>query len=190
MMQDLSMHIVDIVQNSIRADASLIHVTVFNSKKSDLCGFRVIDNGIGMNPEMLDKVLDPFFTTRTSRRFGLGLPLLKMTCQMCEGNFECTSTPWVETKIEAQLKCSHIDTPPWGDLAQTWMECFNAFPDGHLVFAFDYDEGQVLMDSKEIVEIIGDKELCHQPHVLVELKEYLQQQLHMYCKEENDEIVK
>lgn len=189
MMQELAMHILDIVHNSIRAEASSITVNVFCKKSEDICGFSVIDNGIGMRADVLDKVLDPFFTTRTTRKFGLGLPLLKMTCTMCDGEFSITSSPWQKTEVIAKMKRSHLDTPPWGDLAQTWMECFHGFPTGHLIFNFDFDNHKVVVDSDEIINTIGDRELCYDSAVLIQLRDYVADQITPYLREESYEII-
>jgi len=184
------MHVVDIVANSIKAEATEIAVTIIESEVDDKRGFKVVDNGIGIKADMLDKVLDPFYTTRTTRRFGLGLPLLKMTCTMCDGEFIASSIPWEKTKIEAYCKRSHLDTPGWGQMAAMWMECFSAFRGGRLLFTFEFDSKDVVMDSEEIKQALGDEELCYEPSVLIQLRDMLANQLREYIREETYEIIK
>lgn len=87
------------------------------------------------------------------------------------------------------MKRSHLDTPPWGDLAQTWMECFHGFPTGHLIFNFDFDNHKVVVDSDEIINTIGDRELCYDSAVLIQLRDYVADQITPYLREESYEII-
>ncbi|MDR3090966.1 MAG: ATP-binding protein [Clostridiales bacterium] len=118
MMKELSMNIMDIAQNSVRAEADFIEITIEENTEEDLLSFTIADNGRGMSAEFLRNVSDPFHTSRTTRRVGLGIPLVRQTCESCGGELSINSAPGAGTTLTASMKYSHIDRPPWGDLAE------------------------------------------------------------------------
>ncbi|HHE38370.1 MAG TPA: ATP-binding protein, partial [Candidatus Cloacimonetes bacterium] len=118
-MEDLSLHILDVVENSITANASKIIIKIREEKEKDLLVIEIKDNGKGMNEETVKKVLDPFYTTRTTRRVGLGLSLLQQAAKESNGDFEINSKPGVGTEIKASFQDSHIDRKPIGDMNST-----------------------------------------------------------------------
>jgi hypothetical protein len=115
-MKDLSLHILDIVQNSVAAGASLIEIKIVENPVDDKYELMIKDNGKGMNSDTLQKATDPFFTSRTTRNVGLGLPLLKQNAERTGGKFELHSTPGEGTLVEAVFGFKHIDRLPLGDI--------------------------------------------------------------------------
>lgn len=113
-MKNMALHILDIVQNSITAGASLINITIDEVHHGDMLMIEIRDNGSGMSKEMLDHVTDPYTTSRTTRKVGLGIPLFKRNAEQCEGNFSIQSLVGEGTTTTALFKTNHPDTPPWG----------------------------------------------------------------------------
>ena len=118
-MNELSLYILDITQNSITADSKNVHLTITRSIKQNLLIIEIVDDGRGMDEETVKKVVDPFFTTRTTRKVGLGIPLFKELCELCEGNLTIDSKVGVGTLIKATFKLDSIDLPPLGNLVDT-----------------------------------------------------------------------
>ncbi len=108
-MEDLSLHILDIVENSVAAQADKIEIRITEDKKNDLLSVEIIDNGIGMDKETKKKVLDPFYTSKTVRRFGLGLPLLSEAAKAANGRLSLESKKGEGTKVKADFQYTHID---------------------------------------------------------------------------------
>lgn len=133
-MEDLSLHILDIAQNSIRAGATEITVEVVEDEAADLLAFVIRDNGCGMTEEQLARIHDPFFTTRTTRRVGLGIPLLKQTAEQAGGGLVVTSAPGRGTTVEARFQYHHPDRPPLGDLVATLWTLIVTNPKVEFVF--------------------------------------------------------
>lgn len=119
-MKTLSDHVLDIVQNSIRANATLIEIIVEENKKNDICILRITDNGCGMDAETLEQATNPFFTTRKTRKVGMGLSLLKQNAEMANGKLNIRSEPEKGTVVEAYFQLSHIDKPELGDIWNTF----------------------------------------------------------------------
>jgi hypothetical protein len=118
-MEDLSLHILDITQNSTRAGATRVAIEVVERPAENLLAFIIRDNGSGMTEDQLSRLHDPFFTTRTTRRVGLGIPLLKQTAEQAGGGLAVTSAPGKGTTVEARYEYDNVDTPPLGDIATT-----------------------------------------------------------------------
>lgn len=118
-MKELALHILDIAQNSIRAGATLIEIIINEDLLQDTLTIEIRDNGNGMDQETLKRVEDPFFTTRTTRKVGLGISLLKSAAIRCEGEFKIQSVEGEGTVVKAVFKHSHIDRAPLGNIAET-----------------------------------------------------------------------
>ena len=121
MMQNLSMHVLDIAANSVRAKATKVSVAVVDSELRNQIKITVSDNGCGMNEEMCRKVQDPFFTSRTTRKIGLGVPFFKELSEQCGGEFSLKSKEGAGTEISASMQRDHWDTPPMGDIGDAEM---------------------------------------------------------------------
>ena len=106
----------DVAQNSVRAEADLVRITVTESEKEDTLTIRIADNGCGMTEEQVQQVIDPFFTTRTTRKVGLGVPLFKLSAEQTGGSFDIQSEKGVGTTTTASYVKSHVDMTPLGDI--------------------------------------------------------------------------
>ena len=142
-MQDLSLHILDIVENSIAASATWIKISLVEDTHKDVLLLEIQDNGKGMDAEAQAQALDPFYTTRTTRRVGLGLPLLAQAAQQCEGKLEIDSEPGRGTRIKAVFQLNHPDLKPLGDIAETLRTILVGHPDLDLQFEYKVDAERV-----------------------------------------------
>ena len=149
-MEDLSLHILDIMENSLAAAANRIEITIAEDTLGDLLSLEICDNGKGMDAEARSKALDPFFTTRTTRRVGLGLSLLAQAAEQSGGDFELNSEPGRGTTVKASFQPSHPDMKPLGDIAATLRTILTARPE--LDLRFEYKR-----DSKLIAGFGGDR---------------------------------
>lgn len=172
-MREISLHILDLVQNSIEAGSSKIMLEVIEDiSNMDTLLIRVIDNGQGMDKETCNKVVDPFVTTRTTRRVGLGLPLIDMSTKRCEGYLTISSTPGLGTVVEALYKHSHLDRPPLGNIAETVKSIVIANPELDFSYCHTVDKHVFSIATQELVENLGGL-LLTQPDILIWLHEYL-----------------
>ncbi len=153
-MNDLSLHVIDIIQNSLSAGASLIKLTVEESSPEDKLLITIEDNGSGMSPEQVLKLEDPFFTSRTTRRVGMGIPLFKQSAIQCGGSLEVTSQKGEGTKVTAIFRQSHIDCPPLGDIANALILMVSANPDIDFLFRYVYNNNEYSFDTKEVKEVL------------------------------------
>ena len=118
-MKDLSMHIMDIVQNSVRANSNLIQIEVNEQPEQNLLSIKFQDDGYGMDQDTLKRVTDPFYTSRSTRKVGLGLPLLMQNAEQAGGKIEISSELGKGTSLISEFEHNHIDRPPWGDIGGT-----------------------------------------------------------------------
>jgi signal transduction histidine kinase len=137
--EDLSLHILDIVENSLSASAKRIEIKVEEDTENDLLVIEIADDGKGMDEETRKKALDPFFTTRTTRRVGLGLPLLAQAARECDGELHLTSEPGKGTRVRAVFRHSHPDRQPLGDIYETIRAIVIGRPEIEL--RFEYRKG-------------------------------------------------
>lgn len=175
-MKDLSMHIMDIIQNSVRAKASDVELEIIEEKEKNLYTIIIEDNGSGMDEETLKKVTDPFFTTRTTRKVGLGLPLLKQNAERTGGYMELSSQKGVGTKLKAVFEHDNWDRPAIGDIAGTVVLLVGANPEMSLIYRHKTDTGEYVFNTKEIVEVL-DGVPINEPEVLRYLKEMINENL-------------
>ena len=165
------MHIMDILQNSTRAKATEIGLDVLLDSAKDTLTLVFKDNGCGMNEEMVKNVVNPFFTTRTTRKVGLGLPLLKQNSEMTGGSFNIQSQEGVGTTVTAVFGLTHLDTPPMGDLPGTLILTLSAYPDIRFVFHYKRDDDvDFIFDTDEVKEVLDGLPL-NDPEVMESLKE-------------------
>jgi hypothetical protein len=118
---ELSLHILDALENAVEAGATKIAIRIEENRERDFLGIRISDNGRGMEPDTAEKALDPFFTTRTVRSVGMGLPLFREAARRCEGDLELHSRPGRGTRLEARFRHSHIDRAPLGEMASVLL---------------------------------------------------------------------
>ncbi len=149
-MEDLSLHILDIAENSVAAGADRVEITVDEDTKNDLLTLEIRDNGRGMDKETIQKVTDPFFTTRTVRRVGLGLPFLKQAAEECEGRFSMASEKGKGAIVSVSFRSSHIDRKPLGDIGATIMVLLAGNPGVDVLFTYKKDGYTYWMDTRVI----------------------------------------
>ncbi|SKC64388.1 ATP-binding protein [Maledivibacter halophilus] len=155
-MRELSMHILDIAQNSIVAGASEIQIIIDENLKEDTLTISIKDNGKGMDEEKLIKVTNPFFTSRTTRKVGLGIPMFKASAEGCEGSFRIESTKGKGTYVEAIFKHSHIDRAPLGNIADTMVVLISSDINIDFIYKHIKNNKEYVINTKEIKDILGE----------------------------------
>ncbi len=171
-MKELSLHILDIAENSVNAGASKVEITVLENINKDKLTIIIEDDGKGMDAETVKRITDPFVTSRTTRKVGLGLPFLKAAAEACQGSLIIHSQPGVGTKIEVIFQRSHIDRMPLGDLQTTFLNLLIGYPQVHWVFNYQVDERSFTLDDQPIKEILAGVPLS-EPSVINYLKNEL-----------------
>ncbi len=178
-MKELSLNILDIAQNSIKAKAKKVNITI--AETADLIEISISDDGIGMKPDFLKAVTDPFTTTRTTRPVGLGIPLLKLAAEQTGGNVQITSRHFEQfpenhgTTTTAQFYKNHIDAPPLGDIVETVVALIQCNPDTEFNFLHKKEEKTIKLETKELKAVLGDIPL-NNIEVILWIKEYLKEQ--------------
>ncbi len=190
-MKELSLHILDIVQNSIKAGATLIEIRIVEELKKDRLIIEIEDNGKGMSQGLLEKVTDPFVTTRDTRRVGLGISLLKATAQQCEGDLLIESEEGVGTKIHTTFQHSHIDRAPLGSMEDTLVTLLitseEVEEDQEKTTTIDYiyehqvNDQSFTFDTREVKDILGETPI-NDMGVLDWIKNYLKENLETLVK--------
>lgn len=176
-MKDLSMHIMDILQNSTRAKATVIKLEVLENSVEDTLTLIFKDNGCGMNAEMVKNVVNPFFTTRTTRRVGLGLPLLKQNAENTGGSFTIQSQPGKGTTVTAVFGLTHLDRPPMGDLVGTFVLTISANPDIRFILHYQRDSKiDYTLDTDDLKEALGGVSL-QDPQIMACIKEMIEENI-------------
>lgn len=173
-MQEIAMTILDIVQNAIRAKATLIRIHIIDSFQNNKIHIEISDNGCGMSQEMLEKVINPFFTTRTTRSIGLGIPMFKESVEATGGTFSIHSQEGLGTTIIGVYTKDHLDTPPMGNLVETMITLIQY--DEHIRYVFKYQENdfEFDLDTLEIQDILDDVPI-NQPEIILWLKDYIKE---------------
>ena len=172
MLPEISLNVLDIAQNSIRAEADLIEIGVYIDRKADTLTVIINDNGCGMTKEQIAHVEDPFFTTRSTRKIGLGVPFFKMSAIITGGSFEITSEVKVGTKVKAVFVLSHIDRMPLGDINSTIHTLVTYNTNIDFVYTYEFDGESFVLDTRQMKEILGGVPL-DSPEVSAYIKEYL-----------------
>ena len=151
-MRELSLHIMDIIENGISAGADLITLEVSENQKEDLLEIEVIDNGRGIPEKELKKVMDPFYTTRTTRRVGLGLSLFREAAKRCNGEFNISSREGEGTYISASFQLDHIDMAPVGDMASSLSCLIMGNSEVDFLYSHEVDGKSFNIDTRHIRE--------------------------------------
>lgn len=149
-MEDLSLHILDLVQNSVRAEAKLIEISLAGDQAEDLLTLEIRDDGKGMDSATCARAGDPFFTTKPGRRIGMGLALLAQAAREAEGDFQVASRPEAGTLVAASFRWSHPDCKPMGDIAETLETLVTAYRG--IDFVYEQREGAEItrFDTREV----------------------------------------
>ncbi len=154
MMKELSMHILDIAQNSISAGAKNVAVTIIENAEGNRLSFEITDDGCGMSEEILANVRNPFTTTRTTRKVGLGIPMLEQTCLQCGGNLELESTPGKGTRLFSYMDYDNIDRPPMGDIENTMFLLILMNENINFIYTHVYNGNEYVLDTAEVKEAL------------------------------------
>jgi hypothetical protein len=171
-MKQLSQNILDIAMNSVRAGATETLISICEDTDKHTMSITITDNGCGMSQEMLSRVMDPFCTTRTTRKVGLGIPLFKMEAEQTGGSFSISSELGVGTVVCASFDTSSIDFIPLGDLAETILSLVSASPQADFALTHRKDERQICFDTKTVrAELDGVP--IDTPEVLLWIRDYL-----------------
>ncbi len=149
-MRELSLHILDVAENGITAGAGRIEIRVQENRGADRLTITVRDNGRGMPPEKASNPEDPFITSRTTRRVGLGLSLLAAAARRCDGDVAVAATPGQGTEVKAHFRHSHIDRAPLGDVAGTLSMLILGNPHIDFVYAHTVDGEEFTLDTREL----------------------------------------
>ncbi len=174
MMKEISMHIMDIIENSVKAEARDIKVEIIESETENIFSLYVEDNGCGMSLDMLEKVRDPFTTSRTTRKVGLGIPMLEQTCIQCNGGLYLESTPGKGTVLKAHMEYNNIDRPPMGDIINSLYLLLIMHPETDFLYIHRFNENEFILDTKEIKEIIDPMPL-NDPEIGEWLKSFIEE---------------
>ena len=172
-MKDLSLHILDIVQNSIRAKATLVEIDITEQPDENKLTIRITDNGTGMSPEEVPKAIDPFYTSRTTRKVGLGLSLFKQNAEQADGSFSIESELAKGTCVTASFGLNHLDRPVMGDLTGVLLLLICAPDAVDYVFKHQTPVGEFVLDTRELKQMLENVPINH-PDVRNFLKEMIE----------------
>jgi len=173
-LRELSLHLLDIAENSIAAGAKRIEISLIEDSVLDLLQMSITDNGKGMSPEMVAQVTDPFITSRTTRKVGLGIPLLKAAAEACNGFLNITSELGAGTTLTVRFQRSHIDRMPIGDLVTTMVNLIVCNPMVHWLFEYRYDNKSAVFDDEPVKDTLGDIPLS-EPEVLTCIRNMIEE---------------
>ena len=180
MMTELSLNVIDVAQNSVKAGATLIEISVFADTAKDRLVIIIKDNGCGMTAEQVSRVTDPFYTTRTTRKVGLGVPFYKFAAESTGGSFSIHSEVGVGTTVTAEFVISHIDRMPLGDMTETMRSLITLNGNIDFLYRYKVDDREFTLDTREFREVLGGIPFDN-PEVSEYIKEYLKEN-----KEETD----
>ncbi len=165
-MVELSLHILDIVQNSIKANSKLIEITISEDTRANLLSITIRDDGCGMEPDFLKNVTNPFCTTRTTRRVGMGISMFKSAAELTGGSFDIDSAVGEGTVIRACFVYDSIDRQPLGDMAATMVALINAKPDIDYLYRHSYNGNEFEFDTRQIKSVLGEELCLAEPEIL------------------------
>jgi hypothetical protein len=177
-MQDLSLHILDIVENAIASKASHVAIRITEDPEQNQMVVEIEDNGEGIPPQLLEKVVDPFFTTRSTRKIGLGLSLLQQAAQACEGELQVQSLQGKGTLVRASFRYNHIDRKPLGDMASTMVTLMAGNPQMDFHYAHRKGGRTFVLDTLELKRELDDVPI-HHPKVV----QFVREEIHKGLRE-------
>lgn len=175
-MQDLSLHLLDIAENSIRAEAKKIQIELHEIPSKNQLILRLRDDGEGMSEEMVKKVVSPCVTTRTTRKIGLGIPLLYHSCISAGGSLKIQSKLCEGTLIEAVMQYDPINRLPIGDVASSLGILIQGNPDVDLIYTHTYENKYFVLSTGEVKHILGTVSIG-EPEIIQWLKGYIRQHI-------------
>ncbi len=172
-MIELSLHILDIVENSTRAGAKRVYIDIIEDTRRDLLSIEIRDNGSGMSEDVLKKAMDPFFTTKTVRNFGLGLPMLAQAAERTGGRFIIESKGGEGTRVLAEFKLGHIDRQPLGNMASTMVTLVAGNTDVDFIYRHLHNDREYILDTRAINKEMGYLPMNH-VKVLIFISKHVQ----------------
>ena len=181
-MTEISLNILDVAENSTKAGAKLVEISVLVDFNQDTLTVIIKDDGCGMTEEQVAKVIDPFYTTRTTRKVGLGVPFFKQAAEATGGSFEIKSQVGVGTYEKAVFVLSSIDRMPLGDICLTMQNLIVYHPETDFLYTYKVDNDGFVLDTREFREILGDV-----PFDTPDVAEYILEYLRENTKEANKE---
>lgn len=174
-MLELSLHILDIVNNSVKAGAKLVSVTVEEKIREDVLRIQIDDDGCGMDADFLKEVLDPFRTTRTTKKVGMGLSLFCAAARRTGGDLTVSSQKGVGTSVCTWFRYHHIDRQPLGDMSETMMTLISGNLSVDFVYRHAIEEKEFVLDTREIKKILGQDADFTCPEIVLWVKEYIKE---------------
>ena len=180
-MKELSLNILDIAQNSVKAGAR--HIGIHIREEKDTLSFEITDDGCGMKPEQVEKLVDPFFTTRTTRKVGLGIPFLKLAAEQTGGYIEVESRSREDypdnpgTRVFALFRTDNIDYTPMGDIASTIVSLIQGADGIDYDFTWENESGSAVLSTADMREMLGEDVALSSPEVLYWAGDYISEQL-------------
>ncbi|MBR4889999.1 MAG: ATP-binding protein [Clostridia bacterium] len=176
-MLELSLHILDIANNSVKAEASLIEISVEENVSKNFLRISIKDDGCGMDKEFLAQVTDPFKTTRTTRKVGMGLSLFKAAAENTGGGLEIKSEKGVGTEVVVTFVYDHIDRQPLGDIGETLTTLISGNASVDFVYKHSVNDKEFLLDTRNIREILGGDISLGSPEIVIWMKDYIKEGL-------------
>ncbi len=176
-MKEISLHILDILQNSVEAGAKEILLYIKEDNHNDKFRIIIRDNGRGMDEDLLKCVVDPFKTTRKTRRVGLGLSLFQMTARQCQGDLKVLSTPGKGTIVDVVMSYNHWDRPPLGNMPETIISFLMGSPSMNLKYVHRFDDRKMVFKTEEVKEMLESDEPFKTAKVAYMVKGFLEQEL-------------
>ena len=155
-MKELSLHILDIAKNSVKAKASVIEIVISEKEEENLLEIEIKDNGCGMSKEFLETVRDPFSTTRTTRKVGMGIPLFEAAAVQCGGYVDIKSEEGVGTEFKVVFEYNHIDRAPLGDMPGTMQVLISGSPEIDFIYRHEKNKKTFTMDTRELRQVLGE----------------------------------
>jgi len=175
-MKEISLHILDVVENGIAAEADFITLLVDEAVNRNVLSITISDNGTGLSMEQQEKVADPFFTSRTTRRVGMGLSLLKAASERCDGRFSFSSEEGKGSHVVCSFRYNHIDRAPLGDMAMTMEVLMAGYPEVDFLYCHLYNDHEFQFDTRDIRRELEGIPL-NEPAVLRHLKAGIEEEL-------------
>ena len=189
-MKELSLNILDVAENSVKAGASLTQILL--TEEGNLLTLEIVDDGCGMSEDVVRSVVDPFYTTRTTRKVGMGIPLLKLACEQTGGTLSIESVTEESdpvnhgTHVTATFHTDHIDFTPLGDVSSTVLTLIQGHPDRDFLFCHQKNGSSVELDTRELREVLEDVPLnCYD--VMTWIKGNLEEQYEVFFSTASDE---
>lgn len=180
-MEELALHILDIAQNSIVAAAENIEITVSYNPKTVV--FEITDDGCGMNEETAKSIFNPFTTSRTTRKIGLGIPLLKESCEQSGGSLELHSKKGTGTKITASFERNSFNRPPLGNIGGTVSALISCNPHVLFTFKFIYEDAEYTISTKELQQVLGNVPVSN-PEIAAFIEQDVNSGIRSLCMED------